>query len=244
MSAPNALDVRPWPSFLKVGLREIRIAALAQAMGIVAFAAAAVVYGLLTAPPLSQIPPALTPPIYHPPEPASEPSTPIISPTIPNVISTNPAPSSSPEAGAQVAMAGNDVEMVRELLANKINRPDPLIQFIESQGLPTRYPGGFVLFYSDGKNTLYSKHFASSAYFDPSTVVIDIRTPNLFCLSGLRIDVNGSSLSVDHSCFGAAPGTSLTLQQAGRAGIVFQSLGRNSNLGATWVIGIADIGRR
>jgi hypothetical protein len=240
VSAPNAVDVRPRPSFLGVALREVRIAAFAQAVGIVAFAAAAVVYGLLAAPPQ----PALTPPSYPPAERASEPSPPITSPTISDVISKNPAPSPSPEAGAQVAMAGNDVEIVRELLANKINRPDPLNQFIESQGLPTRYPGGFVLFYSDGKNTLYSKHFSSSAYFDPSTVVIGIRTPNLFCLSELRIDVNGSSLSVDHSCFGAAPGTSLTLQQIGRAGIVFQSLGRNSDLGAAWVIGIADMGRR
>jgi hypothetical protein len=244
MSAPfsggsNAVDVGPRPSFLGVGLREVRIAAFAQAAGIVAFAAAAVVYGLLAAPPLSQIQPALTPP-------ASEASPPIITlPTIPDVISTKPAPPSpSPEAGAQVAMAGDDVEIVRDLLANKINRPDPLNRFIESHGLPLRYPGGFVLFYSNGENSLYSKHFASSTYFDPSTIVVDARTPNLFCLSGFRMEIHGSSTSIDHSCFGVSPGTSLTLQRIGRAGIVFQSLGRNSDLGAAWVIGIADMGRR
>jgi hypothetical protein len=139
----------------------------------------------------------------------------------------------------QVADADAGIRVVAQLLENKDTKPASLDAFITSNGFDKKYPLGFVLFYSDGRKTLYYPvNTNNDVQFDPSTIRALRLTAMNFCFSGFSATLKGTHLIMEGNCLGAAVGSVVHLMSLNGVTIGAESLG-GSAAGAAWIIGLA-----
>jgi hypothetical protein len=161
----------------------------------------------------------------------------------------NPTPRNTPGANltsqqdVQLAMVGNDIGLIRSLLENKERDPSKLTSFLsklsDEKSLARRYPAGFVLFYSDGRKTLYSvPQFSPEIGFDPSTVEAYNMTITSTCITGVKAKIYNTHINLENDCFFVKPGASMVLLSVGGVKFTLESLGGSAS-GAAWIIGIS-----
>jgi hypothetical protein len=141
----------------------------------------------------------------------------------------------------QVSVAGNDIDLIRELIENQDKDQSRLEAFTRTHAFEVKYPLGFALFYSDGDKILsYVGPTTNNISFDPSNLVVTIEHHGVYegvCLSVLPVAINGQPLSnFSNNCF-AGVGQTMRAARIGSIEIDIEPLGTSAK-GAAWVIGM------
>ncbi len=191
--------------------------------------------------------------VWFPPEKVVAPSTPPIeAPTgiNPKAIITEPSPeivskarNAATQEEMQLADADSSVQIVAQLLENKDNNPAALEDFVAEKGFKDKYPLGFALYYSDGKQLLsYGISTESAIRFDSSEIKVTFeKAPDgngvVVCLNLLPVRINGKMLTnFRDNCFGGF-NPILHAVRLGNVSIDIEYLA-SSPRGAAWIIGM------
>jgi hypothetical protein len=266
----NAVSIR---SFIHVGVRELRAAAIAQAIGVVGFVSAAVIYGLVVLPapevPRSVAPPTdyqLTPtPATTPPgdkQGAGDKGGPDLISSWESVQNTkdvaalntfiNKFPNSQftdaawrrlsqliQEGALEVAGENAGLDVIATVLQHTRDSPSaPLESIVNHYSLREKYPLGFALFYSDGRQVLYyGDNLNSNTAFDPANIKVVLLSKFQLCFSGFRWNGPGGHIIMGNNCIGLNPGSKMSLLVGRQVSVSFESLATSPS-GAAWVIGL------
>jgi len=111
----------------------------------------------------------------------------------------------------------------------------------DSQGLDTKYPDGYGLFYSDGSKTLHlTKPDRAQYSFDPSGVQVIELTPEKVCMN-LPIKMYSVNITMTNACFfRGASGVVHLIQLANGFSLDVVNLSNSAN-GAAWVLGMGPV---
>jgi hypothetical protein len=134
------------------------------------------------------------------------------------------------------------VAHIENLLENKNKNPQPLTQFLDDLRISKIYPLAYALFYADGRKVLYSAIVNDAGIdFEIANIRVVTITDQKICISGFRINVQGSRIRGDGiPCFIMAPGTIMHFARAESVVVDVLALGGSVGGGA-WIIGVKSV---